>query len=158
MMVLTSLANAQKLDAKKTISKYAELNLSLGYNDGSSISLKLQEYRGPYNPENFKLYKEANDKLTEERPKIQKELAKMGAFFERHIANSECKKTLIELKAASRGLGMIKGMHGIASTNEESISQDAAQKGLAGLNSDLKFKANSLCKESIESEMAEVLN
>lgn len=145
-------------DASKTINRFAELNLSLGYNDGSSISLKLQEYRGPYNPELFKIYKDTNDELTGKRPAIQEELDKMGNSLERNIANQDCKKTLIDLKTASRGLGMIKGMHSISSTNEESRSRSAAQQSLEELQDDLKFKALSACKKSIETEIPDILN
>jgi hypothetical protein len=156
-MGLSNVAIAQNLDAKKTIHQYTELNLSLGYNDGSTISLKLQEQRGPYDIKTYKIYKDENDELTAKRPAIEKELLKMNAFFERFIGKGDCMDILIELKTASRGLGMIKGMHSISSTNEESQSQSAAQKSLEGLFGDLKFKANTTCKASIEGELAEVL-
>lgn len=137
-------------DAKQTINRFAEINILLGYNDGSSISLSLQEYRGPYSSETFKLYKDANDDLTTKRPALQKELNKMDSSFERHIANENCLNLLTELKTTSRGLGMVLGMHNIHSTNEEDISLSAAKQSLEELNSELKSKASSVCEKSLK--------
>ena len=90
VLSFSSHLHAKNLDAKKTINQYIELNMSLGYNDGSSLSLNPQETRGSYNLETFKLYKNGNDELTIERPAIQKELNTMVYFFERNIYNSKC--------------------------------------------------------------------
>lgn len=147
---VTAVSHA-KVDAKKMISKFAELSTGLGYNDGSTLSLSLQEARGPYSIEMFKIYKEANDKMTQERANDQKNLDKLSNMFDRKISNRECKALLLKLRTSSRGLGYVKGMHSIASNNEESHSQKAAQASLAELNGNLKYEALASCKTSIES-------